>query len=337
MYFNGTLAIDPSQLTRISTVRPANIFDGLWSLLRGNGYSEQQEEETFTAVSILNQVYNAFQSIGIDNLVRLTYDGQDYDVDSCGRKMDLRAAIRNFEGEVSRQDSTMFNQLTMVVEHETDEFKCLIETEINRTHEVGTYPIIVRVSGLLPEFRSHLNCTFPDLIRSVATLVESQQSLDDFRDQRRQAFSDYLKGLENAFRQVIHVDDITTTFESRVVLSHRMAPSSPRLIPSRYQSNDAVFQGYFQLQEYTWYLYQWPSLLQHFELNINQITVVDTSGKRLGLIRSTNFRRLGKVLFNAGIDWQTRLDTLQVLDATARGKQVPFRLVEHVELARIAG
>ena len=117
MYFNGQLAIDPSQETLVEKVRPTKVFGRMLYYLTAGGLSEREEQETFTAVAILQQLNMALRSMGVTNIVRLTKDQCDFYFDEQGLEDDLKDAMEQFHMETDYYESELFEALYLVVEH----------------------------------------------------------------------------------------------------------------------------------------------------------------------------------------------------------------------------
>ena len=100
MYFQGKLTIDPSQLTKIERVKPRKAFKRILHYLTLGGVTEEQEVETFTAISILNQLFVVFINNNIHNIVRLSHDDRDFYLDEKGLTHDLKAALDYYETKI---------------------------------------------------------------------------------------------------------------------------------------------------------------------------------------------------------------------------------------------
>ena len=153
MYYSGTLEIDPSQMTVIKKVKPTKVFAKFLDALTLGATSDKMEHETFTAVSVLQQLNMALRSMKIKNVVRLAVDNYDFYFDEKGEDDDLHKAMLEFETKVDPLESEHFNSIFMVLEHLDKNFKYLIEIQINKSHKVGEYPIKVVVNGVLTEFK----------------------------------------------------------------------------------------------------------------------------------------------------------------------------------------
>ena len=84
MYFNGVLEIDPSQITIFKKVKPSKLFAKLTDVLSFGALGVKKEHETFTAVSILQQINMGLRSITVKNVIRLSVDDYDFYLDEKG-------------------------------------------------------------------------------------------------------------------------------------------------------------------------------------------------------------------------------------------------------------
>ena len=152
MYFKGKLSIDPTQLTKTEKVSPESGFKKILFSMTGGQFAEKKEVETFKALNILQQIHGTLRSNGIDNIIRLTHDDIDIYYDKNGEQHDLNFALDKYQIEIDDSMSTHFKTIAMVLEHEDETYKYLIEININRNHVVNEYPIEMVVSGMLKEF-----------------------------------------------------------------------------------------------------------------------------------------------------------------------------------------
>ena len=129
MYFKGKLEIDPSQVTVYKRVKPTKLFSKLVDFLTFGAVSEKQETETFTAVSIIQQLNVGLRSIDVKNVIRLAVDDYDFYLDEKGQEDDLEQAMFEFKTKVDPIESEYYNTIYLVLEHVGDTIKYLIEIE----------------------------------------------------------------------------------------------------------------------------------------------------------------------------------------------------------------
>ena len=154
MYFEGILSIDPNELTKIEKVKPQKAFKKIFHYLTLGNITDKQEIETFTALSMLQQLYGVFKRNNITNIIRLSHDEIDFYLDEQGKTDDLKEALDKYSIEIDYSMSTFFKKLLLILEHHDTNFKYLIEIDINRTHEVGTFPIELKITGLIQDFNT---------------------------------------------------------------------------------------------------------------------------------------------------------------------------------------
>ena len=153
MYFSGKITVDPAQVTNIQKVRPQKAFRRLLHQLSAGLVSDKEEQETFTAVAILQQLNVAFRQLDVTDIIKLAHDDIDFYHDTEGKKDDLKEALDHYDLTINDAMSQVFKQLFLVLDHEQDDLYYLIEITINRTHAVGDHPIEIKVNGLLKAFR----------------------------------------------------------------------------------------------------------------------------------------------------------------------------------------
>jgi hypothetical protein len=223
MYFKGVISVDPSQITKIKKVQPKRAFRRmLYSLTLGK-ISDKEEHETFTAVSILQQIYLALKEMKIDNIIRLRHNDLDFYHDNEGKKNDLQEAMDSYELEIDEAMSEVFKQLSILLEHEDNYFKYLIEIDINRTHKVGEYPIVLKVSGLIKDFKSSSKNGVEGHEEGVRSKLEgvmgSQDSFNSYITVKEGIFNLFLENLNLAIKKSIHIDDSIVKLSKKVLVN----------------------------------------------------------------------------------------------------------------------
>ena len=86
MYFSGRLSVDPTQLTLIKKTEPTKAFKKMLYFMTAGIVSDRLEQETFAAISILQQLNTVFRSLNISNITRISHDGIDLYLDTEGKK-----------------------------------------------------------------------------------------------------------------------------------------------------------------------------------------------------------------------------------------------------------
>lgn len=287
MKSQGHILIDPKQITKITKKKPYGMFNKLLHVLTGGAGSEKIETETFTAVSILQQIHEAFTSLGIDNLVHLAKDGNDFYLDTKGNESDLETTLDSFAGS---KDSAGFEKLVLVVEHETGILKTYIEVDINRTNKAGNYPIEITVDAFMKQFKANPG----EDVEEMRARISQIGNADEYRAlvaEYRSAFTDYVSQLVKALTASIGVDDIKAEIEHFVVKpsqrvtsarSFRMQASRGRrsvIMPLRdYNRGPVLNHHYHGVDDFYLYAYLWAELCHENEWPLADVEIVDTCG-----------------------------------------------------------
>lgn len=206
MYFTGSLTVDPSQLTHIEKMKPTHAFKKMLYVLTAGKVHDRMEHETFCAISILQQLNTCLRSLGITNVIRLAKDNLDFYLDEAGKKDDMKEAMEHFQIEVDQLEADVFKTLYLVLEHDDEHFKYLIEIKVNRCHKVGVHPISIEVNGLIKEFKME---GAGDPPKRMTEIFKSQDKYDAFQSWKRNYFNQFLASLEMTVKAHMHVDDIS--------------------------------------------------------------------------------------------------------------------------------
>jgi len=241
MYFNGTLSIDPSQLTKIEKVKPQKVFKRMLFHLTGGEIADKVEVETFTAISILQQLNHVFRSMGIDNIIRISQDDLDFYLDCDGKTNDLEEAMDAYTLEMDEVVSSFFKTIYLVLEHEDDvhNFSYLLEIRINRSHNVGKNPIEIKVNGLVRDF---LNKDEGATKQQMEQVFSTQEKYDEFIRSRKSDFIDFLNKLEMQIKKFIPVDKIEQEHDARIIIPQDKTRQAGK---SGVYADDPVFHHYY--------------------------------------------------------------------------------------------
>ena len=263
MYFTGTLSIDPSQLTHIEKVKPTKAFKKMLFYMTAGMVQDKLEHETFTAVSILQQINTCLRALGVTNVIRLAKDNIDFYLDEQGRKDDLKKAMEHFELEVHGLESELFKTLYLVLEHDDKHFKYLIEVRINRSHAAGAYPISIEVNGLVKELKTENGSTVPAKVQEI---FKSQDAYDAYQTQMRGHFNQFANDLMLQIKKYIHVDDIIRDSSVNLVRPKKKVKHKNDIQTGNDIDSSPIFHGYYGISDYLLYAWIWADLCHASEV-----------------------------------------------------------------------
>lgn len=293
MYFEGTITVDPDQLTQIEKVKPTKAFKKMLFYMTLGGISEKRERETFTAVSILQQLNKALNQKQVSNIIRLSHDDIDFYLDEAGKTDDLKEALDLYELKVGKEMSTYFEKIMMVLEHEDDIFKYLLEVDICRNHTVGEYPIKINISGLLKEFSAQQE----NLNGKITEVFSSQEQYDEFKRNKLHSFTNYVDDLGFCVKKCISTDDIKTEVKTKIVFPKQKVEDKTKMQKNQTAGYAGVHYGYYGFDDYLFYNLLWTDLAYDNEVVHNETYYETDTGDDLGYLSEIDSTDLNSVDF----------------------------------------
>ncbi|MBK18189.1 MAG: hypothetical protein CMM52_05050 [Rhodospirillaceae bacterium] len=297
MFFVSTISIDPTQKTQIGIAVPSNGLAKMFQKLLGGLFSKQEESETFTAASMIDQIGKALQAEGINDIVRLIEDGTDYYLDRHGTYKDLESTINRFNNEKRPAKDGLFETVSLIVEHQDEFFKPLIQIDIKRRHEVGEHPITVTVCGLFKELTNDAPTAYN--VRSLMDpIFNSQEEYSSYVENSQRRFNDFNSNFEKQLRKYIEVDDIKTDNMQYIVRPFDAVKDKPKL--GECSEGPPIFHGYWGFLESMNYTLNWSTLAHENEIHISDCNLVDETGRPLAIVGSIGFTAGVSDIFDPG-------------------------------------
>lgn len=290
MYFKGKLEIDPSKMTVIERVKPKNIFAKVMTSISFGSLAEKQERETFTAMSILQQLNMSLRSMQVTNLVRLAVNDHDFYLDDKGVEDDLETGMVQTDVKMDPYESESFDGVTLVLEHLENNLKYLIEIRITRVHKVGEYPIQIEINGLMNDFELKKGESREDLAKKMEPMFEHQSAYDGLLKYRRSEFDQFVDKMELSVRKFITLDDVKKSINNQMIRPKQKVADAAQ-IPATHNASP-VFYGYYGFDNLLFYSFMWGSLCHSHNIYTNNFVMVDSQGQ--------DVMAVGEEGFNAG-------------------------------------
>lgn len=296
MYFSGKIEIDPTQMTLIKRVKPSKLFGKLIDALSFGHLSEKQEHETFTALSIIQQLNMGLKNLNIKNIIRLAVDDYDFYLDESGQEDDLGDAMFELKAKIDPLESEIFKTIYLVLEHIDDSFKYLIEIGVERKHKVGDYPIKIKINGVLNEFKLREGETREQLEKRMQPIFSSQSTYENYIDKYRGQFEHFIDEIELGIRKVIKVDDVKKDVTTQIIRPKRKV-TKPDEIKHEHHTQPLFF-GYYGLNDYFFYSMVWAGAMYDSNLYVNNINLVDETGHEIMSVYDDGFFAADSNTFN---------------------------------------
>jgi len=320
MYFRGKLSIDPSQLSNFEKVAPSSGFKKLFHGITGGQFADQHEVETFKAINILQQLHGSFNAIGINNIIRLTHDDIDIFYDTKGEKNDLDFAMDKYQIEIDHSMSTHFKTLAMVLEHEDDSFKYLIEITINKTHKPGEYPIEIVISGMLKEFVLLPGQSKEALKARMAYHFKDQESYNMFITTKKLAFEQFLESIRFESMKHIKVDDIKMDIKTRMVIQKDQEKKGNKQPQDQPEYHGTPY-GYFGFGDMILFAWLWSELSFDHNIYMSDMDLVSSDGEFLSSIGAEGIDATDASIMDYNQDFDARMEDLDTGDLDTGGME----------------
>lgn len=308
MFFNAKLHVDTAQASRIKKIKPQKAFKRMLYFMTFGGLADELEVQSFTAVSILQQLYQAFAQLGIDNLVRLSHNDLDFYLDSEGRKEDLKDTLDRYDLEAGESLAAGFEQLRMVLEQERGSFRYLFQISVNKSHEVGQYPIEIEVDALLKDFQGKDTGL---LEQKLQPIFASQESYDSFLRQSNAEFEQYMSELQFALTRAMELKDVQLNIKKKLLIPKEKPQEQQALAfaaSNNTRQQSPVYHNYYGYDNSLAYIWLWSSMCHNNQIQVNNTALVSEEGTIMQEIGPEGLATDESPLFDTEQDFDTRLE-----------------------------
>ncbi len=283
MFFCSKIEIDPSQITEIKYTGNAGLFSQFLNAIKG---SEKVEKETFSAMAILEKLYNGLTELGLTNVIRLAIDDFDYFFDSESNKDDLKDAMVAVKQHLDPTSSNLFSNIFLVVEESREGIKYIIEFRIQRTHKVGEYPIKIHVNALFDDLKINVNDEQEKEInllkQKLSTIFESNESYNSYINGKFVAYERFVKNLFFQLGKFIEVDAIKHITDKRLIRPSKLIENPSEV--EFHSKSFSIFYGYPETTEYIFYAWLWCQYCYENSINLRNVKLVDSHGYKINRI-----------------------------------------------------
>lgn len=316
MYLSATMTIDPSHLTQLRR-KPTKGFRRFAELMTGNLISKREEHETFTALSIMQEINIALRSVGVTDVVKFTKDEQVlYEDQASTNSDDMPVAIDTLSrGRTSQSES--FSNLSLLLEHHLATIALIIEIKISRVHDIGVYPIQISVNGLDAELQTADSPqTLNDRLDGV---FASQQSYDAYTESKKAEFEKFIEQLEQAFRSRMNIDNLHRRVYANIVRPG-LTPARPITGANADATADGttahapMFQRYHSGSDSLMYLWMWSSFMHSNNTYCHGATIVSERGEPAFSVGEEGFKAGESATLNPDVPFEAPDCPIEAVD-----------------------
>lgn len=279
MYFWANVEIDPSEITVIKRVDNNELLGKLLKILTLGIASDKVEQETFTVISILQEIQMGLMRMGVNNVIRLAVDDYDYFFDDDATEDDLHHAMFNLESEIEPMESQRFNKIELELEHHDDLFKYLFDITIVRKHKVGEYPIKITVNGLFREFEKRPKESISKLRERLLKIFRNQYDYDSFLHKMQEHFNSFMTEFEDSLSKFIKIDGIKKEFTRKIIRPSQVIKNDYKYTYSK--ETDPALHGYPGVEKYLYYCMIWASACFRNDINCANFLLIDEFGNSI--------------------------------------------------------
>ena len=303
MFYTTTIQIDPTQITQIKNVSTDSFFKSLLNLVSLGNKDTKYEQETFTAVSIMQQIKSGLTAAGIDNVIKLAVDNHDYYLDSDNQENDLEFAFSNLKFKIDPLGSKLFENINLVMEYLDSDFKYYIDINIYRKHKINEYPIKIKVIGLFKEFGLNERVSLSGIKQKLEFLFTETEYLNTFVNSKKLEFNKFINNLYYHLGKFIEVDAIKKDTIGCIV-----RPNSANYTIDEIKNKPIytkVLDDYLGLYNYSLYLWYWSEMLHKSNINIYNVIIVDEDGNIVVKIGQVGFLTGNYSMLNPNTNFTT--------------------------------
>jgi len=225
---------------------------------------------TFSTSSILQQLVLTMRDVGIQDAMVLSHDGVEIFRDENGDADDLTSALKAFARNTPDAAKQHFSTLRLVLEHQSDLLKIVIDVRVERAHEVDHPPIQIGLAGFLRTFRfeGQVIAERQEVFDSIFT---DQTGYEEVCDAARNEFDEFVRKLDVACQQRIEIDEAETDSCLRIISStDSMDDGTTRWTQlfdhSCIEKNDVM------------YCYQWHQKCCEGDVELSNCELIDAAG-----------------------------------------------------------
>jgi len=256
MYYESNFDLKPTSSVRETLERPSKVFKKIYSLIAG-GLTPTERLQTEVALAILQAVNCKLRAAGVNNLVRLSVDDTDVYLDNQGLQSDLSYAITNFATSMQGQSMKLYNTFLLVLEHDLDGLKYIIDIAIKRRIKEGESPVQVTVSAVINEFQLSEGESEDELKERLKGVISNTESLKAIQKKYQALFSIFTNQLNEQLASISGLEGAPVEVKTQVMVPHSKDSKKPRYL----SRSSSLHQGYCGFDDSTSYLWLWFFLM----------------------------------------------------------------------------
>lgn len=298
MLLTSKISLQPKKEVLIERKPPTKMFAKLLHALTAGSSSPQEKHQTFTAISILQELNIALRQANIVNIVRLAKDGNDFYYDEHGKDNDLAEAMKDFKVNTDAFAATLFNEIELVLEHDDNQLRYLIEIDVKRVHQLNEKPININISAVAKSLEAKDGETPEQLEARISGLFGDKSDIEAFTIRNRALFEKFTAQLSQTFTKAIRCEDYK--LDNKVQLL-RMNDYQSGFGADRSRA-PAPHRGYPGWDNYAMYSLCWMGMMGSFGATATEAQVISEDDSVLQDIGAEGLDASSAAVFDMSID-----------------------------------
>lgn len=300
MLLTSKISLQPKQEVVIERKAPTKMFAKLLHALTSGLSSPQEKHQTFTAISILQELNIALRQANIVNIVRLAKDGNDFYFDAHGKDNDLAEAMKDFKLNTDNFEASLFNDLYLVLEHDDGQLRYLIEIDVKRVHGINEKPINININGVIKALEAQNGETPEQLSERLTGVFGGKDDLEAFSTRNRALFEKFVSDLSLIFTKSIRCESYD--IDNKVQLIRAQTPASAYEDDDKREKAPMAHRGYPGWDNYAMYSLCWMGLMGTFGASAADVDIISTDGGLLQEVGDAGLDASSDVIFDMSVD-----------------------------------
>ena len=278
MIYETIFDLKPMMGSVIAKKEPSNVFGRFFNTITLGSLTKEEEQQTYTALSILQDFNRVFRDLGINDVISLTKDGEVCFFDDANVEDDMEEAMHAFAKTLTLENARLFQSLHISLSHRADGLRYFIDLHIRRTHPLNESPIVLKIYALMDEFGLRKDEGEEELIERMSNSF-SAGAYQDIVNKYRVICEQFTDDLETKIANKLQIQ--TTNKVTRRSVMRKNKGDTLATLRADKKSHPVMGNAYQTDTSWIWYLLFWSSVMDVNSVAAEDFDVIDTEGNSL--------------------------------------------------------
>ncbi len=151
MYFTQIIDVNLTPENTQALTQPSKIFNKMKAIVVG-GMTPAESKRAEVMLSVLQRINRAFRACHIENMRRLSINGEHIYIDHEGRDKDFQVGVESFINAHQNEEFKNIRHLELIAESTIKELYFVFDIQVLKTPKPGRPPVTINVLGFLSRF-----------------------------------------------------------------------------------------------------------------------------------------------------------------------------------------